>query len=72
MIPKDKNSYEYKMWFTGTGKGSGRRGVQGPNWLSLEEIGRSSRMVEFRVNDYKTRFVPLKDVEDWEAKEGDK
>jgi hypothetical protein len=68
MIPKDKNSYEYKMWYTSTGKGSGRRKVRGPTWLSLEEVGRSSRMVEFRVCEGRTRFVPLKDVVAWEEK----
>ena len=71
MIPKDKNSFEYKMWFTDTGKGSGRRGTQKPNWLHLEEVGRSSRMVEFRVNETRTRFVALKEVEAWEAKHGE-
>jgi hypothetical protein len=69
MIPKDKNSYEYKMWYTGTGKGSGRRKEFGPNWLHLEEVGRSSRMVEFRVSEVHTRFVPLKEVLAWEEKQ---
>jgi hypothetical protein len=68
MIAKDKNSYEYKMWYTSSGKGSGRRKHNGPSWLHLEEVGRSSRMVEFRVCEGRTRFVPLKDVEGWEAK----
>lgn len=69
MIAKDKNSYEYKMWYTSSGKGSGRRKERGPNWLALEEIGRSSRMVEFRVNETRTRFVALKDVLAWEGRE---
>jgi hypothetical protein len=70
MISKDKNSYEYKMWYTSSGKGSGRRKHFGPNWLHLEEISRSTRMVEFRVSENRTRFVALKEVEAWEAKNG--
>jgi hypothetical protein len=69
MISKDKNSYEYKMWYTSSGKGSGRRKMRGPNWLGLEEVGRSSRLVQFRVTPTRTRYVPLKDVLAWEEKE---
>ena len=69
MIAKDKNSYEYKMWYTSSGKGSGRRKERGPTWLHLEEVSRSSLMVGFRINETRTRYVPLKDVLAWEEKE---
>jgi len=67
----DKDSYEYKMNYNPQGKGSKRRHGRPPAWDGLEEVGRSSRMVEFRVNEYKTRFVALKEVEEWEAKNAD-
>ena len=53
------------------GKGHDRRRIQKPNWLHLDEISRSTRMVAFRVNDDRTRYVPLKEVEAWEAKHGE-
>ena len=54
------------------GKGSRQRNGRPPAWYGLEEVSRSSRMVEFQINDYKTRFVTLKEVEAWESKHGDK
>jgi hypothetical protein len=66
----DKSSFEYKMNYNPQGKGSKPRYGRPPAWHGLEEIGRSSRMVEFRVNDHHTRFVALKEVLAWESKNG--
>jgi len=62
----DRNSFEYKMNYNSQGKGSKRRPASMPPWYGMEEVGRSPRMVEFRITDSRTLFVPLADVEKYE------